>query len=183
MHLIIPITKAYKFNTSSTTVLQKPTKQNVKLAILSEPRAIRVRSIPKTLSLVVLIQGNNLQYSSEMGRDKSIRLSLHVKGAHYEDKICNAQDTSQHKQTTYKLSSAVNNGCCLWPNVYICDVTSMQIPTHQLVVNVMNAMCTYMHACSSQQTGSYLTLSLAAHCPSRFQRPSFTLCCAVRCTR
>ena len=54
-------------------MLQKPTKQNVKLAILSEPRAIRVRSIPKTLSLVVLIQGNNLQYSSEMGRDKSMQ--------------------------------------------------------------------------------------------------------------
>ena len=76
IHLIIPITKVYKFNTSSTKVLQKPTN---KMSSYSSYPSLELSEseVYLKLSLVVLIQGNNLQYSSEMGRDKSMRLSLH----------------------------------------------------------------------------------------------------------
>ena len=68
---------------SSTKVLQKPTNKMCSYSTFPSLE-LSESEVYLKLSLVVLIQGNNLQYSSEMGRDKSMCLSLHVSGAQYK---------------------------------------------------------------------------------------------------
>ena len=97
IHLIIPITKVYKFNTSSTKVLQKLTNKMCSYSTFPSLE-LSESEVYLKLSLLVLIQGNNLQYSSEKWEETSQCVFHCMRVEHSIKKLNNTQrHTSQHK--------------------------------------------------------------------------------------